>query len=530
MSLVDSRGIVFLSSVPQWLYKRTRTLTPAESAWIVDHAQYGWHADFDLVPWAVTGNPAQSSFQTRTTANGTQRTYLTVTDTLPEFGWSLIAMSDMEPITTARWVASALTALLLAVVLLGTKIWQQRERRFHEQRSARRELEVRVQERTSELREAHAFRQAMGDSLLVGMRARDLGGRIIYVNPAMCDMVGYTADELLGRAPPYPYWHPEELEKHWHDSDVVLSGKAALTGFESRIRHRDGRDVYTMVYTAPLIDAQGQHNGWMSSVVDITAQKQAEEQQRQQAANMQRTGRLASMGEMASTLAHELSQPLMAMVSFSGAARAYAERGHQDLLVETLGDITSQAQRAADIVARIRGFVKQQTPGFHACALDDVVANVLGLLRPEIRQQGARVLTRLAPGLPAIQADRLLLEQVVLNLVVNALQAMADKAPADKVVTLETGWVDEPLAGQDAGMLFLRVSDHGPGIAPQAQAHLFEPFFTTRAEGLGLGLNICRTTIEAHRGTLTFANLAQGGAVFSVHLPVSFSAVRTTSP
>ena len=107
---------------------------------------------------------------------------------------------------------------------------------------------------------------------------------------------------------------------------------------------------------------------------------------------------------------------------------------------------------------------------------------------------------------------------------------MADKAPADKVVTLETGWVDEPSAGQDGGMLFLRVSDHGPGIAPQAQAQLFEPFFTTRAEGLGLGLNICRTTIEAHRGTLTFANLAQGGAVFSVHLPVSFSAVRTTSP
>jgi C4-dicarboxylate-specific signal transduction histidine kinase len=284
-----------------------------------------------------------------------------------------------------------------------------------------------------------------------------------------------------------------------------------------------------MVYTAPLIDAQGQHNGWMSSVVDITAQKQAEEQQRQQAAKMQRTGRLASMGEMASTLAHELSQPLMAMVSFSGAARAFAQRGDQVLLAETLGDISAQAQRAADIVARIRGFVKQQTAGYQTCTLDTVVSNVLGLLRPEIRQQGARVVTRLAPGLPSIEADRLLLEQVLLNLVVNALQAMADKSAADKVVTLETGWVGDAATPLEGGMLFLRVSDHGPGIAPHAQAQLFEPFFTTKAEGLGLGLNICRTTIEAHRGTLNFANLAQGGAVFTVHLPVS-PVSRSTAP
>ena len=518
VSLVDANGIVFLSSVPQWLYHRTRQLTPAQAATIVDHAQYGWHADFDPVPWAVEIGPSQSVL-TNTKVQGATRQYLTVTEDLPELGWSLVAMSDIAPVSTARWVASALAALVLAVLLLGTTIWLQRERRFREQRSARHELELRVQERTAELREAHAFRQAMGDSLLVGMRARDLEGRIIYVNPAMCEMVGYSAEELLGRAPPYPYWHPEELAKHWHDSDVVLSGKAALTGFESRIRHRDGRDVYTMVYTAPLIDAQGKHSGWMSSVVDITAQKQAQEQQRLQAAKMQSTGRLASMGEMASTLAHELSQPLMAMVSFAGAARAYAERKDAALLAQTLADIRSQAQRAADIVARIRGFVKQQTPGFQPCTLDAIVANVLGLLGPEIRQQGARVVTRLEPGLPTILADRLLLEQVLLNLVVNALQAMAETPVADKCVTLETGRVGG--SGPDAGMVFLRVSDCGPGIAPQVQAQLFEPFFTTKAEGLGLGLNICRTTVEAHRGTLSVANLAQGGAAFSVHLPVS---------
>ena len=146
---------------------------------------------------------------------------------------------------------------------------------------------MRVHERTRELQDARAFRQAMEDSLLVGMRARDLEGRIIYVNPALCEMLGYTAEELVGRMPPYPYWHPDDLEKHWRDNEAVLTGTAALNGFESRMRHRDGHDVHTMVYTAPLIDASGRHSGWMSSVVDISAQKHAEERQRSQQAQLQ---------------------------------------------------------------------------------------------------------------------------------------------------------------------------------------------------------------------------------------------------
>jgi C4-dicarboxylate-specific signal transduction histidine kinase len=293
----------------------------------------------------------------------------------------------------------------------------------------------------------------------------------------------------------------------------VLSGKTAMNGVESRIRHRDGHDVHTMIYSAALIDARGQHSGWMSSVVDISEQKRAEEQQRLQAASMQRSGRLATLGEMASTLAHELSQPLMALVSFSGAARAHAERGHRELLQETLGDISAQAQRAAEIVARIRGFVRQQSAGFQDCSVNEVVSNVLALMRPEIRHQQARIITQLDPQLPTIQADRLLLEQVLLNLVLNALQAMQDKYPVDKQVRVQTG--------AQEGMVFIRVSDRGPGIAAPVVAQLFEPFFTTKPEGLGLGLNICRTTVESHRGRLEFENAPQGGAIFTVYLPIA---------
>ena len=152
--------------------------------------------------------------------------------------------------TAGRWPAWRRLALLL-----GGLYWRQRERRLTEQREARAELEARVQERTQELQQAHAFRKAMEDSLLVGMRARDLEGRIIYVNPALCEMCGYRAEELVGRKPPYPYWHPDDMEQHWLDNEATLSGRAAHTGFESRMRHRDGHDVHTMLYTAPLIDA-----------------------------------------------------------------------------------------------------------------------------------------------------------------------------------------------------------------------------------------------------------------------------------
>lgn len=513
IALVDNHGVVCLSSVSGWLFTSTREQTPAERALIVNTKQYGKGNAISPTPWQTISMEGESSFETRTTIEGSPGHFLTVTEELPELQWKLVVMTGLEAVESARHVAWALSGLLGVVLLLLGKLWQLRERRYAEQRNAQRELERQVQARTAELRESHAFRKAMGDSLLVGLRASALDGEIIFVNPAMCDISGFNAEQLIGTRPPHPYWHPDDMDKHWQDSKAALSGQAALTGFESRIRHREGRDVYTMVYTAALIDADGRHNGWISSVVDITAQKQAEEAQRVQTAKMQRASRMASMGEMASTLAHELSQPLMALVSFAGAASAYTSRGDQDLALQALGEINEQAQRAADIVKRIRGFVKQHTPGFQSCTVNDVVNNVVALLRPEIRHQQARVLTQLSLFPPLIQADRVLLEQVLLNLVVNAMQAMHDMPPAEKVVQIDTG--------EDECGVFIRVSDWGPGIAPVVAAQLFEPFFTTKPDGLGLGLNICRTTVESHRGRLLFENKPGGGAMFTVQLPIT---------
>jgi PAS domain S-box-containing protein len=290
---------------------------------------------------------------------------------LPELGWTLTVTSDMKEVTQARQLALALSTLLLALLLLASLYWRLREKRFVEQRSARLELERRVEERTRDLEEAHTFRKAMEDSLLVGMRARDPQGRIIYVNPAFCAMVGYSAEELLGCLPPYPYWHPDDLEKQARVSQDVLQGRVVPHGYESRIRTRT--DVITMIYTAALVDARGVHRGWMSSVVDITAQKQAEARQRDQELQLERSARLASVGEMASTLAHELNQPLMALSNFALAARALAERGASSLLAETLNDIIAQSQRASEIVKRVRVFINPQRAQYENLMLAEVI-------------------------------------------------------------------------------------------------------------------------------------------------------------
>ncbi|WP_231512476.1 PAS domain S-box protein [Paucibacter sp. KBW04] len=514
--LYDARGIAFLGSVKDWYYRSRQPLSPADLAWLDAHGQYGGHRSYATMPWADERVPDQAEYRIQTRIAGRQRQFLALDQALPELGWTLTVMSDLAELRQARNLAQALAALAGGLGLLGALYWRLRERRFAEQRLARLELEQRVQERTRELQEAHAFRKAMEDSLLVGMRARAPDGRIIYVNPALCEMVGYRAEELLGAKPPYPYWHPDDLDQHWRDSEAALSGRAALNGFESRVRHRDGHEVYTMVYTAPLIDAAGQHSGWMSSVVDITAQKQAEERQRLQDAQLQRSARLAGLGEMASTLAHELNQPLMALSNFALAARAFAEQGSinsQGLLIESLDEIVAQAQRAAEIVKRLRGLVRQRGGVHEAVDIAALLARVQALLAPELRLRKARLRLKLQEGLPAVRGDPLLLEQLMINLLMNALQAGQELAQERRQIEIEVS--------VEAQVLSLQVRDHGPGIAPELLGHLFDPFFSTKPDGLGLGLKICRSIAEAHGGALSAANRLDGpGACFSLSLPL----------
>lgn len=510
IALQDERGIVFLGSVPEWMYSRSRPLSIEEEAWLNRHEVYGKQHDLPLLPWQRDTIEGGGQLL-RTRLAGKERRFVAVSEALPELGWSLTVTADYASITQARNRAWALAAMAAALLVLAMLLWQTRRRQFDE-------LENQVRLRTQDLNQAHAFRKAMEDSLLVGMRARDLQGRIIYVNPALTDITGYTAGELMGKMPPYPYWHPEDLERHWQDNAAALTGRAALTGFESRVRHRDGHDVYTMVYTAPLIDADGQHSGWMSSVVDITAQKQSAAHQHEQEEKLRHVQRRAIMDEMASTLAHEINQPLLAIGANAIAARKLFERGEVMQLKGCLQAIEQQKQRAADIVRKIQDHVRMKTRGTEDCDANALVRSVLDFMAPELRLRKTRITTNFQEPLPAVRGDRVLLEQVLVNLLVNSLQAMQAQDASTRLLELETSVTD-------AGVL-VHVSDSGPGIPAAIADQLFKSFVTTKDEGLGIGLSICRTIIESHGGRLSFHNRPLGGTTFTIQLPCT----PTTNP
>lgn len=364
------------------------------------------------------------------------------------------------------------------------------------------------------LRAEHAFRKAMEDSLTVGMRARDLDGRVIYVNPAFCRMVGWSAEELVGRGPVMPYWVPEDMERTEAVFRAVMAGKAPPEGFELRFRRADGERFDALIYEAPLIDANGRHTGWMGSVLDITERKKAEELARQQQERLQQTARLITMGEMASTLAHELNQPLSAIASYcTGCLNRLRSGGFQgDELAVALDKLAGQAKRAGQIIRRVHDFVRKSEPNVAPCSLVRVVGDCVALMELDAKQQGVKLALDAADNLPMVMADRILLQQVIINLMRNGIEAMAGAPQAARELAVSVTAAD--------GVVLTRIRDRGCGISPENAEKLFSPFFTTKTEGMGMGLNICRSIIEHHQGRLWFEPAPQGGTAFLFTLPV----------
>ncbi len=478
-----------------------------------------------------------------------------------------------------------------------------------------------------------AFRQAMEDSILTGMRAFDLEGRITYVNRAFCKMVGFDEHELSGAVPPYPYWPPGNTEQNHESLARLLRGDTPSSGYEVKVRRRDGSLFDAWMYVSPLVDRQGRQTGWMTSMTDVTEPRrireqlaaaherfttvldeldaavavvarqpgsasggaellfanrmyrsqfgtdgrrhesllaardasdpgapgevfdptlvrwfevrnrqirwvdgsavemlvatdvtrrhEIEEQQREQDRKLQRTARLVTMGEMASSLAHELNQPLTAIANYcmglTARIRARAATGltmESGELLEPLGKTAAQAARAGEVIRRIRNFVKRSEPERRRCEITAIVADAVGLAEIDARRVGIQIVTEIPDELPPLYVDPILIEQVLLNLLKNGIEAMRDMPPGQ---AREVRLTVEPAAGHAE----FSVTDHGNGLAPDAQQRLFEPFFTTKAEGMGIGLNICRSIVESHKGRLWAETTLGGGCSFRFTLPLA---------
>ena len=406
---------------------------------------------------------------------------------------------------TQRFFAIAIVVLALVVL---ASLW-----------GIRRQLHGRLAAEQA-LRESNAFRKSMEDSLVTGLRARDLDGRLIYANPAFCRMVGYSNEELIGLTAPMPYWVPEVHDDTMRMHKAVMHGQAPREGYEVRLRRKSGEIFDALIYEAPLIDGKGQHVGWMGSVLDITERKRNEEFHRQQQEQLQHTARLVSLGEMASTLAHELNQPLAAISSYATGCRNKMESGRlkPDEIGEVVGKIANQAQRAGRIIRQVHDFVKKREPVRERCSIAEVVDNAVNLFEPQAKKSQVRVECEIQGGLPDVLADPTMLEQVVINLLKNAADAMT--GDREGAVALPGRATIRVTVSGEAQQILVRVADRGPGVAPEDAERLFAPFYTTKREGLGMGLAICRSIIEYHRGRLSLEANPAGGAVFVFTLPI----------
>ena len=540
------------------------------------------------------------------------------------------------------WLVTVLSAMT-AWMLIGT--WRHTRRRVQAQQALIAETN---------------FRRAMENSILTGMRAMDLKGRITYVNAAFCQMTGWTEDELVGRVPPFPYWPDEDRETLEQKLAQELQGETTNSGFQVRVKRKNGEVFDARLYVSPLIDALGQQTGWMTSMTDITEpnrvreqlsaahdrfttvlegldasvsvaplgskellfanklyrqwfasttqghlrlvtqagqprpanasetmeddsqdqddglmglptesitesqaenaeiylpelgkwlevrsrylhwvdgrlaqmviasditpRRNAEEQALMQAERAQTASRLITMGEMASSVAHELNQPLTAINNYCSGmvSRIKANNLNEEELLKALEKTAHQAQRAGQIIHRIRSFVKRSEPNRSPSDVAAMVSEAVELAGIEMRRRQVRLTQVVAARLPAINVDPILIEQVLVNLMRNSAESidLAKRPLTQRDVELKV----LPRSEEGQPVVEFSVTDTGRGLPPEVMEHLFEAFFSTKSEGMGIGLNLCRSIVESHQGRMKAENLYNvdeiTGCRFSFWIPV----------
>ena len=371
---------------------------------------------------------------------------------------------------------------------------------------------LRRQAAETALRNQIAFREGMENSLITGLRVRSLDGRLVYVNPAFCEMVGYSAEQLIGQKMPFAFW-TEEAHASFVEHAPQVSNSKSLYGIETVYQHSSGRRIPVLIYESALLDELGNQTGWMGSILDISERKRTEQMLRQHEDKIQTSARLATMGELASVMAHELNQPLTAISTYASGILNMLQKKQIDpaQLQMPLQQMQTQSMRAAKIIRSVHDFVIKREPTRVRMSSADMFRNVLPLLELQAKSYMVNLKVNIDADLPEVAVDAISIEQVILNLTRNALQAMQNSDHEQREIQIG--------AHRHGGALVVEITDNGPGISEDVAARLFSPFFSTKAEGMGMGLNICRTIIEFHGGQLDFRPNPKGGTVFCFTLP-----------
>ncbi|HMH18926.1 MAG TPA: PAS domain S-box protein, partial [Burkholderiales bacterium] len=367
-----------------------------------------------------------------------------------------------------------------------------------------------------ELRASEIRFRTFVDNATEGFMVYDERGVILDANRNACESLGYSRDEVIGMVPEDV--NPDATPPYKRAMQKRLDAGEIVT-FEGRLRRKDGTMFPIEARLRQFRQADRRLS--ISLVRDITERKRAEEEARESGRRyremrieLEHASRLATLGQLTASISHEVSQPIAGTIGNAQAALLWLDRASPDLeeIRQALDRIVRDGFRARDVTRRLRDLIKKAPPRRELLEINEAIREVVELTRGETAKNGVRVQTDLADGLPPIEGDRVQLQQVMLNLVINAVEAMSGTSDGPRDLQIST-------RKNESGEVLVAVRDSGPGLAPVALERLFDAFYTTKTTGLGLGLSICRSIIESHGGQLWASANQPRGAVFQCTVP-----------
>jgi PAS domain S-box-containing protein len=365
----------------------------------------------------------------------------------------------------------------------------------------------------AELRESEARFRLVADSapVLIWMSGTDKF--CTYFNKPWLDFTGRSLDRELGNG-----WvegvHPEDLRRCMLTYNTAFDRREAF-GMEYRLRRQDGEFRWVLDNGVPRFNPDGFFAGYIGSCIDVTEQRRAEEQLHQAHADLARVTRMAAMGELAAAIAHEVNQPLTAIVTNANFSLRQLNSATQDPdeLRRAITEIAKDGTRASAVISRIRGLLMSGAPIATDLDINQVTQDVIRLLRYELNRNRISLGTELASDLPPVKGDPVQLQQVLINLIMNAIESLRASADRPREIVIRSA--------KNLDGVLVQVEDSGPGIRPEQADRIFEPFFTTKPQGIGMGLSISRSIVESHGGRLWAAPGELHGVRFQFTVPMA---------